>query len=280
MRCTVILVVLLCAACRGQDDTLDYVARVGNAFLTPDDVAAALGGFYGGVDSAGAKSQIIEQWVEKELLYQEAIRQNLASEALVKQQLEDAKRAVLIDALVTLLYEETTNSITEADLSAYYETYKERLRILEPFVLVRYIDSHQRDTALAVMQEMRGREGNEAAQLFDSLALAHALDPSLSLSMASNYWPESRLFAGQPAVRQHMLSLAPASAGRVYSVDSLHFYLQIVDRVPAGTVPELAWIEDQVRIHSAIQHRKQRYEQMVQRLRTEALARDMLVLKR
>jgi hypothetical protein len=65
----------------------------------------------------------------------------------------------------------------------------------------------------------------------------------------------------------------------VIETDGLAHLLQLVDRVPAGAIPELAWIEDQVRRQLTIDARKQMYERQVQRLRTEALSRDALVIR-
>ena len=46
-----------------------------------------------------------------------------------------------------------------------------------------------------------------------------------------------------------------------------------------GSIPELTWIEEQVRRQLTIDARKQMYERQVQRLRTEALSRDALVIR-
>jgi hypothetical protein len=49
--------------------------------------------------------------------------------------------------------------------------------------------------------------------------------------------------------------------------------------VPAGEVPELSWIEDEVRRQVEIQSRKQMVARHVQRLRNEAQARDELEIR-
>ena len=53
----------------------ETVARVGDARLTEGDVANALGDGPVGLDSVTAREQVIEQWVQRELLVQEARRQ-------------------------------------------------------------------------------------------------------------------------------------------------------------------------------------------------------------
>ncbi len=274
-----LLAAALLSGCRPQSQSADFVARVGNAMLLQSDLDTALEGIHAGLDTAYAKAQVINQWVENELLYQEALRLKLGLSEPVRQQLRDAERAVLIDALVAPLYAESCNNLTEQDLAAYYETYKERLSTLEPYVLVQFIEAVRRDSALTVQRLMRGAADEDAMTLFDSLLLRYAIDPELSRSLASNYWPESRLFTGRPRVRQAMQALTPSGDGRVFAADSLHFYLRVADRLPTGTVPELAWVEEQVRMHCAIDLRKQLYDRLVQRLRAEAVTRGTLAVK-
>ncbi len=275
----IVLASVLLPACQERGKPIEFVARVGDAILLQSDLNAALEGFYGDLGTSDARAQIIDQWVESELLYQEALRLNLRSKESVRQQLKDAERAVLIDAFIAPLFDESAASLTDADLLSYYDTHKERLRTIEPFVLIRYLETPRRDSARAVQNQMRGAPNDEADLLFDRLALRHSTDPALSHSLASNYWPESRLFTGQPQIRQVVQELSPSTA-RVFAVDSLHYYVEVVDRVPVGTVPEFEWIKEQVRTHCAIDLRKQLYDRQVQRLRTEALAREVLVIRK
>jgi hypothetical protein len=55
--------------------------------------------------------------------------------------------------------------------------------------------------------------------------------------------------------------------------------VQLVERIPARTIPEPAWIEDELVRRLVIQGRKQLYARQVQRLRNEALAREDLEIR-
>ena len=46
--------------------------------------------------------------------------------------------------------------------------------------------------------------------------------------------------------------------------------MQVVDRVPAGTIPELPWVKDIVQQQLVIHIRKQNYARSVQALRAQA----------
>ncbi|MFB3131376.1 MAG: peptidyl-prolyl cis-trans isomerase, partial [Rhodothermales bacterium] len=118
-----------------------------------------------------------------------------------------------------------------------------------------------------------------ADSLWPQLVTRFAQDAELSLTLSGNYFPESRLFIEQPVLRQHLAQLRPGQLAPLIEANGHTHLLQLEDRVPAGSIPELAWIEDQVQRQLTIDARKQMYERQVQRLRTEALSRDVLVIR-
>jgi parvulin-like peptidyl-prolyl isomerase len=91
--------------------------------------------------------------------------------------------------------------------------------------------------------------------------------------------PQSRLFARYPYVRNALEALGAGEVAPVVRDDSLFHVLQLVRRIPAGTAPKLTWIEPKVRRRLRIRSRKQMYAREVQRLRTEAKARNDLVVR-
>ena len=111
------------------------------------------------------------------------------------------------------------------------------------------------------------------------LAQRFAEDPDLSFTLASNYFPESMLFMEQPQLHQQLVRLRKDQLAPLLEVNGHTHLLQVADRVPTGAIPELDWVEDQVRRQLTLDARKQMYERQVQRLRTEALSRDALVIQ-
>ena len=273
------LVCGLCAACQPAEEPLLFVARVGDAYLMQDELDAALDNLPPDLDSMDARRQLIDQWVANELLFQEAKRLDLRAREGVKRQLEEGERAVLIDALVTELFGNATDVLLPGEVASYYEQHKEQLRLLEPFVRVRYLHRSNQDSVRRARDLLRSVPALMADSVFAVLAIRFSEDPVMSLSLLNNYLPESRLLVEQPAVREQMARLAPKGQVRIIESEDSYHLLQIADRAPAGAVPELLWVEGQVRRQLTIDSRKQMYERLVQRLRTEALSREALVIK-
>ncbi len=271
----------LAVACQPKTSPESYVARVGDVYLMQDETHAALDNLPPRLDSTEARRLFIDQWVTNELLFQEALRLNLRTRQDVQRRLEESERSVLIDALVSQLFEEEREAPFPAEIRAYFERHKEQLRLREPFARVRYLFTTEADSARLARRLLQQATSSAATadSVWAQLVSRFAEDPELSLTLSGNYFPENRLFMEQPVLREHLAQLRPGQVAPLIETNSHTHLLLLDDRVLAGTIPKLAWIEDQVRRQLTIDARKQMYERQVQRLRTEALSRDALVIR-
>lgn len=265
------------AGCNDDDVPQDYVARVGNEVFTEEDLAQALEGLNPGQDTTEVVHQIVEQWVTNELLYQEAQRQRLSQDEEVQRRLQENERSVLIDVLVSRLYDEETAEPSVEEMQAYFERNKEQLRLREPFVRVHYLAVADPDSAATARTLLREAvAGGTVEANWPALMARFGTDPTLSRTLAANFIPESRLLNENPGLRDRLPQMRPGEIAPLFSVGNRHYVVHLAERMPAGTLPELAWIEDEVRQRVIIQARKQMYARQVQRLRNEALAREAL----
>ena len=267
------------AACQESQPPEDFVARVGSAFLTQAELNARLASLAVGLDTTEARRQLIDQWVTSELLYQEARRLRLETQRDVRDRINESERAVLIEALVSQLHEETSEVLTPSDVTAYFDTHKDHMRLLEPFVRVRHLTGTSRDSIQLAVTLLNAVPAAEADSVFDVLAIRFASDPAASFAMSQNYFPETRLFVNQSEVHEAVNGLAPGSPARTITDDNTWHLVQLVDRAPVGSVPQLAWVEDLVRSQLNIETRKRNYARTVQKLLTEAEAREEIDIR-
>ncbi len=284
LQCRVFLILLvtlvMATGCGRADESGDYVARVGDHYLTQADVSEQLQRLPFAGDSLEARDQIIEQWVTNELLYRESRRRGIRNDRDVQRRLEENERSVMVSALISRMYEDEELEISQAELAAMYERDKERMRLREPFVQVRYLATSDQDAARSVRTALqRPPEQIDAAAHWRQLVAEHAVDPAVSLELAEAFTAESRLFTGQPMLREVLAGLRDGQLSSIVETDSLYHVMQLVERAPVGTVPEMAWIEEELARRQLIQARKQLYARQVQRLRNEALAREDLEIR-
>lgn len=271
------------AGCRSEPLPPDAAAQVGSAVLTLADLDAALSVLPPGTDSTFARRQVVEQWVSTQLLAHEAGRRGLRDTPEVQQLLAESERQILADAMLSALYDEHRSGPSSSEIQAYYERHRDRLRLREPFVRVRFVETRAESQAEAARQAMQDamRSGGSAAardSLFALTARRFAADTTSSLALADSYIPQARLTRQSgPAPWGIVAQMGPGEISPVLAAsDSSFLVVQLVDRVPAGAEPELAWIEDEVRRRLLIQHRQQAIAREVERLRLEAEARGDL----
>ena len=270
--------VLAAAGCGGEEPPAgDFAARVGSEVLTNEEVTEALTVLPLRLDSVTARQQVIDQWVRSRLLAQEARRQGLLNDPEVQRQLADNERAVLAAALIDRFFEANPAEPSEEDLRAYYEANLDRLALREPYVRLRHLVLDDERRAAAARAALARAAGTPAADSLWALTVrAYAAAPDEALAFADAYRPESRLDGLDDVLGAAVRSLAPGEVAPLVPSSGRFHVVQLVDRKPAGVVPELAWVEDELRQRVAIEARNRMLARQVQALQNEALAAGRL----
>ncbi len=269
------------AACNGEEQPETYVARLGNQYLMQEEVDAALRTMPPYRDSLAAYEQYVSRWVTNQLLVQEARDRNLADDPDVIRRLKENEQSVLISKLLDQVYDLTPEA-SSSDVRTYFEQNRERLRLREPYLRVRYFGAS--DSLLAVdVRERMLDVSNESRSVQDSIWISlvqeHADEPDVCLALSTNYLPSIRLFSSRTGLRAAVMSLGPGDFTDILFDNGTFHIVQFVERIPEGTLPELAWVEPEIRQRLLIQSRKQMYADQVERLRNEALAREALEIR-
>ncbi|MCZ6757850.1 MAG: peptidyl-prolyl cis-trans isomerase [Bacteroidetes bacterium] len=275
-----LVLAFILAGCGPESSEVDYVARLGDRYLTREDLDSALESLTVLQDSAEAAEQIMEQWITDELLFREAVRRGLRNQAGVQSLLLENERSVLVSALLTELYKEEDSTPDDQDLLTYYEQNKDQLKLTEPFVKIRYLVTESADSAMSAIELMEGLESSpNPDSAWKAVANRFTEDPDGTTTLSASFYPETRLLSSIPGLNTAVQRLAPGQILSPFELDSRYHIVQLVERLPVGTTPEVALLEDQLRARIAIENRKQLYARQVQRLRNEALAREELDIK-
>ncbi len=275
-RWAAICITLVLIGCESETAPPEYVARVGERHLLREEVDLALRNIPIAQDSADARQQIVEQWITNELLHQEAQRLRLRDETEVQRLLEENERSVLVNALVTHFYEENPISPSSSEIRAYFENHEEQFRLRESFAHVRYLKASNRADAEGARTMLQQAPPVERDSIWSVAIDRYASDDALSDEISSTYFPESKIFIDNPPLRNTVSDLLGGQIAPIVEADSVFHVVQLVERIPAGTIPEPAWVEDEVVRRLMLHGRKQLYSRQVQRLRNEALAREDL----
>lgn len=266
--------------CQPQAAPEQFVARLGDQYLTEEEVAQQLIALPPLQDSTHARQQIVDRWITDQLLLREAHDRGMRDDPEVQRLMADNERSVLISALINKLYEEHTEDLTRAEIQAYFEQHKEQLRLREPFARVRYLATRTATAAQQVQRQLQDAASEAAADsLWSLLVEQHALTPDISLLLSGNLFPQSHLLTNTPALHEALKQLQRGQSVVITEHANLHHLIWLAERVPEGTLPRLSWILDELRPALVIEARKQMYARQVQRLRSEALSREELEIR-
>lgn len=267
-----LVLVGLLLGCETEEAPSSYVARVGDHYLTQEDIDRKLQGMGPVPDSTHARQQVIEQWVEETLLFREAQRLNLGQDEEVQRLLEQRRRTALVTALTDRIYEDLDRDPTDEEIRTYFERHQAQLALRQPYVRVRHLATQNADSARAVRQKLTAAREENADSIWADLSEQYAENPGRAQRISERHLPEGRLFAQLPFVQDELSALQEGQIAPIIQDDNRFHVLQLVRRIPEGSEPELHWMKDEIRRRLQIRHRKQMYAREVQRLRNRAKA--------
>jgi hypothetical protein len=255
----------------------DYVVKIGDVYLEAEEVEAALINMPPELDSLIARQQYIESWITNELLAQEARKHNLQAEPDVQQKIEASERSVLISEMTSRI-EDQMPQVTEEEIKIYFDQNVDELRLRERYLWVRYISTTDSVKAQQAQEELSQlSQSNAPDSLWRSLIRSYAADTAKALVLSSNYFPQSRLFLNNPALRVALNQLNQGETAPVIRINNTYHVMQLVGLVVAGSKPQLAWYREEIRNLLRIQARRQLFTNRVAQLKNEAEASGHLV---
>ncbi|MES3629558.1 MAG: hypothetical protein PPP56_05270 [Longimonas sp.] len=267
---TLLCASLLLTACGSEPPEDSYAARVGDAYLTEQELSDALQSVAVDGDTVEARRQIIEQWVTRTLLLDEAERLNLESEPDVQAQLEEQRRSVLINALTNRIYENAEMDPDRDDVARYFERHREQMRLREPYVQLRHLRLDDDETASEAAATLR-----ETPDAWGAVCERDVRNAEQACRVGNLFFPIRQRMTEAPFLRERVAAMDAGDVDVTRSEDTYHV-LHLVERIEAGQEPELEWVAPEIERRLRTQSRKQMYEREVQRLRNEAEARNAL----
>jgi len=248
----VLLPLLMIAACETAPAPRGVIARVGDAVLTEADLEARLPF---GLDRelvAAEREQLIENWVQQELLYQEALQRKLHQDARVQSLLDQARRDVLAAALLDQEFAGQEVATDERTIQEYYEQHAEEFQRARPEIRARHILLASRRDANAKWQLLQ--RGEPFAEV-----VKHSLDEDTRFDSGDlGYFSEDQ----DPLLWAACKNLPLNRVSKPVRTEYGYHIIQVLDRQEAGTIRDL----EQVRSHILEALVRQQYEERLAQL--------------
>lgn len=224
------------ASCGKQNPPKKYVAKVNDSYLTKDELLN-LADTSNGIKKY--KSEIIRDWINREVLYKEASKKGITKEKEYRQLVEDSQKELAGSMLLKKYFENENPVIDTTELIYYYEKNSEQFKLHNNSFLVNRIDFYTEDDAVQFRSAVLAGEWNEAVDLFKEDKNIIGMQSKLLIDQ-TDIRPLN-LFRILNELLPDEVSIVIQNENNDYSV------VQLLNKYEKGTIPPLDVIKDNVK---------------------------------
>lgn len=235
---TIALAIFLTAAfygCGKKSPQKDFVAKVNDVYLTKEQLAVM-------IDTNSAsnfyRSEVIRNWINREVMYREAVKKGILKEDEFKKLINEAQRELASSLLVQKYYEEEKMNFEPKDVEDYYKQHQDDFKRFYDSYLINLIDFNDEDKAVQFRSTVLESDWEKALNVFKGDA---------SIMRVSN---NSLLYAYEihpVSLSRIVTSLYPGEISIVISDDPGHFFIvQEIQKYAKGSIPPFNVIKPHV----------------------------------
>ncbi|UCE92635.1 MAG: hypothetical protein JSV73_07290 [Flavobacteriaceae bacterium] len=164
-----LMMLILLSGCGKADPEVDAVARVGEKFLSKQELIDAMPQGLSEEDSLLFRNNYIKMWATKELLLDKARINVDDDEGEIENLVRNYEKELLIDKYKkALLQQELDTVITEADIDEYYESNKNVYRLNQELIQLKYIHfSNDLNDSKEVIRLFKSNDKEDLQTLID-----------------------------------------------------------------------------------------------------------------
>lgn len=233
----------------------EYVAKVNSSVLTESELKAALDS-----DLYGKKQrdEYIRQWVEKELLYQEAIEEEVINDKYYQKIIEQSKKELAVAVLLNNLFTESKDKFTQRELKSYFNKYINDFRTRDDSYVLNIASFKDENRAVLFRYKVMESGWERAAESVKNDSTV------LSLRTGKYYYR----YQVQPiSVNRAVKNLKPGEVSIVLQQEPNMFtVVQLISFLEKDSFPGFEMVEDLVRERYFINKKSLFYKNLIEEL--------------
>ena len=222
--------------CGKEDQKKDFLARVENSYLTKENMASDIDT----IDLQDSRrNEYLHNWVETEMLYKEAQKEDITKEAGYLRALEQAKRELARSMLLRSVLDKARTNYKENDLQKYYNDHKDDFRLSYDSFLYNTISFNDENKAILFRSTLIETDWNKAINAFGKDAAVINYSGNL---FRSDYQIEPNnvyLVIGQ--LLEGEVSIVMNTEPGVYTV------VQVIKKIGRNEIPDFPLIKNKVK---------------------------------
>lgn len=254
---------LLISGCEKRETKKEYLARVGDSYLTKEEMTAVEDSTL--LSSDARIRDYAARWINNELLYQEARRRGIENSETVQRHATEARKQLTIQAFLQKeLYQDTLH-IPEDSIRTYFESHPEEFLMREDVVKVNLIAFTSREKANAIRAKIvSGTRWESAVQTVVNDTSSQSF---LISRVDGKYYTQGTLYP--PELWRVATNLAPREISFPVRTQEGFFLIQLLAIFRQGAHAQLDMVRDEIHQRLIIEQRRQRYAELLARLRSQ-----------
>jgi len=251
----VLLSVFLLAGCEQEQQKTKYVARVNDSYLTAEELATMIDT---GTANNTYRNETIRNWINRELLYQQAAREGILEEDNYKNILDNSAKELAGTLLLDQFSQSKTINVEQRDLMKYYEKNHDIFKCTDDSYFLNIIHFNNEDRAIEFRSLLLESDWQKTLNVFhnDSTIIGYK---SSSLVKEENIYPVELLRVVK-RLYPHEISIVIRERPGYYTV------AQVLGKYPGGSVLPFNVIKTDVRKRYIVEKRKTLIENYIKEL--------------
>lgn len=142
----VAVVLLLITGCSREEQNPEYIAKVNDTYLTEKDLTA-ISGKEGGQKLF--KQEMIRNWVNRELLYQQALKKGITQRAEYKRIIDNSGKELAASLLLQEFFSENMPEVKPEELKSFFEKNGEIFQVNQTAFIINTAEFIDEDKAIS-----------------------------------------------------------------------------------------------------------------------------------
>jgi len=266
-----ILLITFIASCNPPADVKDnIIARVGGQYLTVKQALNEIPAVAIENDSLQALINYRNDWIQQQLLLQEAKRLRINSNSDVKKRIQKATDDILIQAIRDyLLSQENENLlVTRQEARNYYQKNKDEFTLKEKYVRYRHLTANSMADAQGAKNDLL------RAVPWETVVERYSVNPSQNLNESERFWPVSMAATDIGILNRYLNIIGINEISPITQVGNEYHFVQLLEERSAGEHPDLEWLISQIEDWLLLEKRRRFYGSYVKNLYLQAEANN------
>ena len=258
-----VLITVIVSSCEKREQKRGYLARVGDSYLTEEQVEGA--GDSSIISSNTRLREYVSQWVNNELLYQEAKRQRVENSEDFQKLLSSTRKRLSIETMLEKELYQDSMEIPEDSISAYFESHLNDFLLQDDAIKLRMVAFATREPANSFRTKVVDCSLWEAA--LESLLNDSALQKSVLVNTNEKYFTQHTLYPTE--LWRVANNLGAKEISFPIRTQAGYYIIQPLAFLRRGLRADIALARDEIRQRLIIEHRRAQYNELLSHLRSK-----------